>query len=176
MRRPIPRTPDGQGSIDHDNHPIRRPGRRQEGPAFKLPRDGGGAVSLADYAGRKLVIFFYPRASTPGCTKEAMDFSRLAAQFAAADTDVLGVSADPLKAQEKFRDKYELTMPLLSDTEQAMLVAYGAWGEKKLYGKVFEGVLRSTVLIGTDGKVIKTWRNVKVDGHADQVLAEAQRH
>ena len=148
----------------------------RKAPAFKLPRDGGATVSLSDYAGRKLVIFFYPRANTPGCTKEAIDFNRLATDFKAADTAVLGVSADPLKAQEKFRDKYELGMPLLSDATQTMLAAYGAWGEKKLYGKVFEGVLRSTVLIGKDGKVIKAWRNVKVDGHADAVLAEALRH
>jgi thioredoxin-dependent peroxiredoxin len=148
----------------------------KKAPAFKLPRDGGATVSLSDYAGRQLVIFFYPRASTPGCTKEAMDFNRLAPDFAAADTAVLGVSADPLKAQEKFRDKYELGMPLLSDDAQTMLAAYGAWGEKKLYGKAFEGVLRSTVLIGKDGKVIKAWRNVKVDGHADAVLAETLRH
>lgn len=148
----------------------------KKAPAFKLPRDGGGTASLSDYAGRKLVIFFYPRASTPGCTKEAMDFTRLAADFEAADTAVLGVSADPLKAQEKFRDKYELGIPLLSDATQTMLTAYGAWGEKKLYGKVFEGVLRSTVLIGRDGKITKAWRNVKVDGHADAVLAEALRH
>jgi peroxiredoxin Q/BCP len=145
-------------------------------PAFKLPRDGGATVALSDFAGRKLVIFFYPRASTPGCTKEAIDFTRLAADFETADTAVLGVSADPLKAQEKFRDKYELGMPLLSDDKQTMLMAYGAWGEKKLYGKAFEGVLRSTVLIGRDGKVIKAWRNVKVDGHADAVLAETLRH
>lgn len=148
----------------------------KKAPAFKLPRDGGATVSLADYAGQKLVLFFYPRASTPGCTKEAIDFTRLKADFAAADTALLGISADPLKAQEKFRDKYELGMPLLSDDTQTMLTAYGAWGEKKLYGKVFEGVLRSTVLIGKDGKVIKAWRNVKVDGHGDAVLAEAQRH
>ncbi|OYU90810.1 MAG: peroxiredoxin [Bradyrhizobiaceae bacterium PARB1] len=148
----------------------------KKAPAFKLQRDGGAVVSLSDYAGRKLAIFFYPRASTPGCTREAMDFTRLAANFEAADTALLGVSADPLKAQEKFRDKYELSMPLLSDATQTMLTAYGAWGEKKLYGKVFEGVLRSTVLIGRDGKVIKAWRNVKVDGHADAVLAEALRH
>jgi peroxiredoxin Q/BCP len=148
----------------------------KKAPAFTLPRDGGATVSLSDYAGRKLVIFFYPRASTPGCTKEAIDFTRLAGEFETADTALLGVSADPLKAQEKFRDKYELGMPLLSDTEQVMLTAYGAWGEKKLYGKVFEGVLRSTVLIGSDGKVVKAWRNVKVDGHADAVLAEALRH
>lgn len=148
----------------------------KKAPGFKLPRDGGATVSLKDFAGRKLVIFFYPRASTPGCTKEAMDFTRLKGEFEAAGTAILGVSADPQKAQEKFRDKYQLGIPLLADTEQAMLSAYGAWGEKKLYGKVYEGVIRSTVLIGADGKVLKTWTNVKVEGHADAVLAEARRH
>jgi peroxiredoxin Q/BCP len=144
-------------------------------PAFSLPRDGGATVSLADYAGQKLVIFFYPRANTPGCTKEAIDFTRLNRDFGAADSAVLGVSADPLKAQESFRDKHDLTMPLLSDETQAMLKAYGAWGEKSMYGKVFEGVLRTTVLIGRDGVVAKIWRGVKVDGHADAVLEEARR-
>jgi thioredoxin-dependent peroxiredoxin len=144
-------------------------------PAFSLPRDGGATVSLADYAGQKLVIFFYPRASTPGCTKEAIDFTRLRRDFEAAGTAVLGVSADPLKAQESFRDKHDLTTPLLSDETQSMLKAYGAWGEKSMYGKVFEGVLRTTVLIGSNGLVAKIWRGVKVDGHADAVLEEARR-
>ena len=144
-------------------------------PAFSLPRDGGATVSLADYAGRKLVIFFYPRANTPGCTKEAIDFTRLSQDFAAADTAVLGVSADPLKTQESFRDKHDLTTPLLSDDTHAMLKSYGAWGEKSMYGKVFEGVLRTTILIGRDGAVAKIWRGVKVDGHADAVLEEARR-
>lgn len=146
-----------------------------QAPAFQLPRDGGATVSLSDYAGQKVVIFFYPRASTPGCTKEAIDFTRLTGEFQAAGTALLGVSADPLKAQESFRDKHELAMPLLSDTTQAMLKSYGAWGEKSMYGKVFEGVLRTTVLIGGDGKVARIWRGVKVDGHADAVLEEARR-
>ncbi|MEH2477332.1 peroxiredoxin Q/BCP [Nitrobacteraceae bacterium AZCC 2146] len=144
-------------------------------PTFHLPRDGGATVSLTDHAGQKLVIFFYPRANTPGCTKEAIDFTRLAGDFSAAGTAVLGVSADPLKAQESFRDKHDLTTPLLSDETHAMLKAYGAWGEKSMYGKVFEGVLRTTVLIDKDGKVTKIWRGVKVDGHADAVLEEARR-
>jgi peroxiredoxin Q/BCP len=143
-------------------------------PAFSLPRDGGATVSLTDYAGQKLVIFFYPRANTPGCTKEAIDFTRLSRDFSSAGTAVLGVSADPLKAQESFRDKHDLTTPLLSDETQTMLRAYGAWGEKSMYGKVFEGVLRTTVLIGSDGRVAKIWRGVKVDGHADAVLDEAR--
>lgn len=146
----------------------------QKAPAFRLPRDGGDVVTLADYAGRKLVLFFYPRADTPGCTREAIDFTRLADAFAAAGTAVLGISADPLRAQEKFRDKHKLTIPLISDETHEMLEAYGAWGEKSMYGKSFLGILRTTLLIGTDGKVAKVWRNVRVDGHADQVLEAAR--
>lgn len=142
--------------------------------AFTLPRDGGGQVSLSDFKSKKLVIFFYPRADTPGCTLEAVDFTRLSADFAKAKTAVIGVSADPLKAQDKFRDKHRLSMPLLSDETQSMLKAYGAWGEKSMYGKIFEGVLRTTVLIGNDGRVAQIWRGVKVDGHADAVLAAAK--
>lgn len=139
-------------------------------PAFQLPRDGGAMVSLESFAGRKLVMFFYPRASTPGCTKEAMDFSRLSGAFAALKTDVLGISADPQRAQETFRDKHDLTVPLLSDEAHTVLEAFGVWGDKSLYGKIFQGIIRTTVLIGTDGRVINIWRNVKVDGHADAVL------
>ena len=140
-------------------------------PAFRLPRDGGDTVSLADYSGKKLVLFFYPRADTPGCTKEAIDFTRLANAFAEIQTAVLGVSADPPKAQEAFRDKHDLTTPLVSDEQHEMLEAYGVWGEKSMYGRTFQGILRTTVLIGADGRIIRIWRNVKVDGHADEVLA-----
>ena len=143
-------------------------------PNFKLPRDGGDAVSLGDFAGKKLVIYFYPRADTPGCTRESMDFSRLAKDFAAAQTKVIGVSADPVKAQDAFRDKYELSVPLVSDEAKSMIKAYGAWGEKSMYGKTFEGIIRTTVLVGTDGRVKRVWRHVKVDGHAEQVLEAAR--
>ena len=146
----------------------------QKAPAFRLPRDGGNVVTLSDYAGQKLVLFFYPRADTPGCTREAIDFTRLKDAFTAAGTAVLGISADPLKAQEKFRDKHSLGIPLVSDEQHEMLEAYGAWGEKSMYGKSFLGILRTTVLIGSDGKVAKIWRNVRVDGHADEVLAAAR--
>ncbi|WP_426406788.1 peroxiredoxin [Bradyrhizobium ganzhouense] len=146
----------------------------QKAPAFRLPRDGGNVVTLSDYAGQKLVLFFYPRADTPGCTREAIDFTRLKDAFAAAGTAVLGISADPLKAQEKFRDKHSLGIPLISDEAHEMLEAYGAWGEKSMYGRSFLGILRTTVLIGADGKVTKIWRNVRVDGHADEVLAAAR--
>jgi peroxiredoxin Q/BCP len=143
-------------------------------PAFQLPRDGGSSVTLADYLGKKLVIFFYPRADTPGCTKEAIDFTRLSGAFADSQTAVLGVSADPLKAQEAFRDKHQLSIPLVSDETHEMLQAYGVWGEKSMYGKTFLGILRTTVLIDSRGKIARIWRNVKVDGHADEVLAAAQ--
>ncbi len=142
-------------------------------PAFRLPRDGGQAISLADFSGQKLVLFFYPRADTPGCTKEAIDFTRLKDKFAESGTAVLGVSADPPKAQEAFRDKHELSIPLISDEQHQMLEAYGVWGEKSMYGRTFQGIFRTTVLIGADGRIIKIWRNVKVDGHADEVLAAA---
>ncbi|HEY3891295.1 MAG TPA: peroxiredoxin [Bradyrhizobium sp.] len=140
-------------------------------PAFRLPRDGGEGVSLEDFAGRRLVLFFYPRADTPGCTREAIDFTRLAGAFAENRTAVLGVSADPPKAQEAFRNKHRLVTPLASDETHGMLEAYGAWGEKSMYGRTFQGILRTTVLIGEEGRIIRIWRNVKVDGHADEVLA-----
>ena len=143
-------------------------------PPFSLPRDGGGNVSLADYAGKKLVLFFYPRADTPGCTREAIDFTRLESAFADEGAAVLGISADTVKAQESFRAKHQLSVPLISDEQHEMLEAYGAWGEKSMYGRTFLGILRSTVLIGANGKIAKIWRNVRVDGHADEVLAAAQ--
>lgn len=144
-------------------------------PAFALPRDGGQPVALADFAGRKLVIFFYPRANTPGCTLEAMDFSRQAKAFAASGTAVLGVSADPLKAQESFRDKHKLAVPLLSDEKLGMLEAYGVWGEKSMYGKTFMGIVRTTVLVDQNGRIARIWSPVKVDGHAADVLAAARQ-
>jgi peroxiredoxin Q/BCP len=143
-------------------------------PAFKLPRDGGGTVSLADFKGRKLVIYAYPRADTPGCTRESIDFSKLRAQFLKADTDILGVSADPVAAQDKFKKKHDLALALLSDETHKMLEAYGAWGEKSMYGKTFMGVIRATFLIGADGRIARIWPKVKVDGHAAEVLAAAK--
>jgi peroxiredoxin Q/BCP len=138
---------------------------------FSLPRDGGNTVSLADYAGKKLVLFFYPRADTPGCTREAIDFTRLESAFANEGAAVLGISADTVKAQESFRTKHQLSVPLISDEQHEMLEAYGAWGEKSMYGRNFMGIIRTTVLIGANGRIAKIWRNVRVDGHADEVLA-----
>jgi len=143
-------------------------------PPFSLPRDGGGSVSLADHAGKKLVLFFYPRADTPGCTREAIDFTRLNSAFADEGAAVLGVSADTVKAQESFRTKHQLSVPLISDEQHEMLEAYGAWGEKSMYGRNFMGIIRTTVLIDADGRIAKIWRNVRVDGHADDVLAAAR--
>jgi peroxiredoxin Q/BCP len=143
-------------------------------PAFSLERDGGGTVSLASFKGRKLVLYFYPKADTPGCTREAMDFSRLKARFAKADTDVLGVSADPVAAQDKFKKKHKLTVTLGSDPTQKMLAAYGAWGEKSMYGRTFMGVIRKTILIDRKGRVAHIWPKVKVEGHAEEVLAAAK--
>jgi peroxiredoxin Q/BCP len=140
-------------------------------PAFTLPRDGGGEVSLTDFRGRQLVLFFYPKASTPGCTQEASAFSALARKFAAASTDILGVSADPVKAQEKFKIKYNLAIPLASDERHGMLETYGVWGEKSMYGKTFLGVFRVTFLIDPKGHIRRVWRRVKVPGHAEEVLA-----
>ena len=131
-------------------------------------------ISLSDFSGKKLVLFFYPRADTPGCTREAIDFTRLKDSFAEAGTEVLGISGDSLKAQESFRDKHKLGVPLISDEKHQMLEAYGAWGEKSMYGKTFLGILRTTVLIGTDGHIARIWRRVKVDGHADAVLEAAK--
>lgn len=143
-------------------------------PSFHLPRDGGGMIALSDYIGKKLVLFFYPRADTPGCTKEAIDFTRLKSTFAESGTEVLGISADSLGAQERFRDKHSLAVPLISDEKHQMLEAYGAWGEKSMYGRTFLGIIRTTVLVGSDGTVARIWRHVKVEGHADQVLTAAR--
>ena len=143
-------------------------------PAFTLPRDGGGTLSLTDFKGRKLVLYFYPKADTPGCTKESIAFSGLQRAFASVDTDVVGVSADPVKAQDKFRDKHKLAIPLASDETKKMLTAYGVWGEKSMYGRKFMGVRRTTVLIDPDGRIAQVWENVKVDGHAEAVLEAAK--
>jgi peroxiredoxin Q/BCP len=145
-----------------------------QAPAFDLPRDGGGSVSLAEFSGGKLVLFFYPRANTSGCTSEAMDFSRLKTAFAKAGTVVVGVSADPVKAQDAFKAKHGLSMALLSDESHRMLQAYGVWRKKSMYGRDFMGIKRTTYLIGPDGRIAQIWRNVRIPGHADEVLGAAR--
>ncbi|MGH6672414.1 MAG: peroxiredoxin [Xanthobacteraceae bacterium] len=143
-------------------------------PAFALPRDGGDTVSLADFAGRKLVLYFYPRADTSGCTKEAIDFSRHQAAFHRADAEILGVSADPVPAQDAFKAKHKISVTLASDEKHRMLEAYGVWQEKSMYGRKFFGIVRTTFLIGPDQRIAKVWPRVSVDGHAEDVLAAAK--
>lgn len=143
-------------------------------PDFTLPVDGGGSISLATLKGRKVVVYFYPKADTPGCTKESMDFSRLKPAFERANTTVIGVSADAVAAQDKFKAKHALTVPLASDPDRAMIERYGVWGEKTMYGKTFMGIERATFLIDAEGVVRRVWRKVKVEGHAEEVLAAAQ--
>jgi peroxiredoxin Q/BCP len=148
------------------------PGKKA--PAFELPSDDGGTVSLDDFKGKKLVVYFYPKADTPGCTKESIAFSKLKTAFAKANTAVLGVSADPVDAQDAFKKKHCLKLPLGSDETRMMLKAYDAWGEKSLYGRKFMGTIRSTVLIDEEGKVARVWPKVRVDGHAEAVLEAAK--
>jgi peroxiredoxin Q/BCP len=142
-------------------------------PAFTLERDGGGNVSLKDFKGRNLVLYFYPKADTPGCTKEAVSFSRLRADFAKIGTAILGVSADPVSAQDKFKSKHKLAITLGSDQTRKMLIAYGAWGEKSMYGRKFMGVMRKTFLIDATGRIVRIWPKVRVPGHAEEVLTAA---
>ncbi len=143
-------------------------------PDFHLPRDGGGTVSLDTFRGRKLVLYFYPKADTSGCTMEAKAFSALNAAFAKAGTAVVGVSADPVKKQDAFRKKHGLTTPLASDETHRMLEAYGVWAEKSMYGRKYMGIERTTVLIGPDGRVARLWPKVKIEGHAEEVLEAAR--
>lgn len=143
----------------------------KKAPAFTLESSEGGKVKLADLAGKLVVLYFYPKDNTPGCTVEAEGFRDAVPALQKLGAVVLGVSKDSIASHCKFRDKYELNFPLLSDPEGKTLEAYGAWGEKTLYGKKSMGIIRSTVLIGKDGKVVKHWPKVSVKGHVDDVVA-----
>jgi len=140
-------------------------------PDFSLPATGGRTVSLASLKGKPFVLYFYPRADTPGCTKEACAFQDGLPEFSKLDVTVIGVSKDSMKALEKFAEKYSLQFPLASDPEAEVINAYGAWQEKSMYGKKYMGIERSTVLVDAKGKVAKLWPKVKVAGHAEEVLA-----
>ena len=144
-------------------------------PAFDMPTDGGGSVSLAGLKGRTVVLYFYPKADTPGCTTEGQDFTALAAGFAAANAVVIGVSRDPVKKLDRFKAKAELGVILASDEAGDVTEAYGVWGEKQMYGRVYMGVERATFLIDDQGVVQRTWRKVSVKGHAALVLAEVNQ-
>ena len=146
----------------------------QKAPQFSLPRDGGGTVSLADYAGKTVVLYFYPKDDTSGCTVEAVDFTARAAEFEKAGAVVIGMSPDPVKKHDKFIDKHDLNVILASDEEKTVLEAYGVWVEKSMYGRKYMGVERTTVLIDGDGVVRNIWEKVKVPGHAEEVLEAAR--
>jgi len=141
-----------------------------QAPDVNLPRDGGDMVSLADLSGQQVILYFYPKDDTPGCTKEAIGFTEMAADFAARDTVVLGVSKDPVKKHDKFVAKHNLGIALLSDESGDVCERYGTWVEKSMYGKTYMGIERATFLIGADGKIKQIWRKVKVAGHVEQVL------
>ncbi len=141
-------------------------------PPFTLPDQDGELVSLADYADRMAVVYFYPADDTPGCTKEACQFNDNLEAFDRADMAVLGVSPDDAVSHVRFREKFNLHFPLLSDSDHAVMTAYGAWGEKSLYGRTVTGVIRSTFLVGPDAVIQRAWYNVRSNGHAAKVLAE----
>jgi peroxiredoxin Q/BCP len=144
-------------------------------PAFTLTADSGKKVKLADLKGQPVVLYFYPKDDTPGCTREACAFRDLKADMEAAGAVVLGVSPDSVDMHVKFRDKYKLNFPLLSDPDHAVAEQYGAWREKNMYGKKSMGIQRSTYLIGPDGKIARVWKKVSVDGHDAQVLEALQQ-
>lgn len=143
----------------------------QKAPAFTLTADGGEKVRLSELKGQPVVVYFYPRDDTPGCTREACAFRDQSAALKKLGAKVLGISTDSIESHGKFRDKYQLSFPLLADPDHAVSEKYGAWREKNMYGKKSMGIQRSTFLIDADGKVAKVWKAVKVDGHVEQVIA-----
>lgn len=143
-------------------------------PAFKLPADDGTTISLSSLKGKPVVVYFYPKDDTSGCTKEAVAFSGLKPQFDKAGVTVIGISPDSVAKHQKFRDKYELTVRLAADEEKTAAEAYGVWVEKSMYGRKYMGIERSTFLIDGQGKIARIWRKVKVPGHAEDVLAAAK--
>lgn len=143
-------------------------------PDFTMPADGGQTVSLADFAGKFIVLYFYPKDDTPGCTKEAIGFSQSIDAFAAANTVIIGVSKDTVTKHDKFRDKHELKVILASDAESDVCERYGTWVEKKMYGRTYMGIERATFLIDPKGEIHQVWRKVKVPGHVEAVLEAVQ--
>ena len=143
-------------------------------PAFTLPRDGGEIVSLEALKGKPVVLFFYPKDDTSGCTAEAIAFTALKPEFDKLGVAVIGMSPNSVKSHDKFIAKHDLDIPLVADEEMSALEAYGVWVEKSMYGRKYMGVERSTILIGADGTIVELWRKVKVPGHAEEVLAAAK--
>lgn len=140
-------------------------------PDFTLPRDGGGSITLSALRPGRVVVYFYPKDDTSGCTIEAKDFTSLGAEFAAAGVTVIGISKDSVKAHDKFIAKHDLGVILASDEAGTTCEDYGVWVEKQMYGKTYLGIERATFLIGADGKITQVWRKVKAKGHAEAVLA-----
>ena len=149
-------------------------GQGDMAPGFSLPASRGRTVSAEALAGKPYILYFYPKADTSGCTKEACAFQEALPQLGTADAAVIGVSRDPVRALDKFAEKYGLAFPLASDEAGTLTEAYGVWVEKSMYGKKYMGIERSTFLIGADGRVARIWPKVKVEGHADEVLAALQ--
>jgi thioredoxin-dependent peroxiredoxin len=142
----------------------------QEAPDFELPKGEGESLKLSSLRGRPVVLYFYPKDDTSGCTAEAIDFSRLRPEFDKAGAAVIGISPDSLKSHDKFRARHKLSVDLAADEEKQVVQAWGVWGEKSMYGRKYMGVERSTFLIGRDGRVARVWRKVTVPGHAEEVL------
>ncbi len=145
-----------------------------DAPQFSLPADGGGEVRLTELRGKIVVLFFYPQDNTQTCTVEAIDFSKFNDAFREAGAVVIGISPDSLKKHANFRKKHGLTTPLAADESREAIEAYGVWGEKTMFGRKYMGVIRSTFLIGRDGKIARIWRKVRVPGHAEEVLEAAK--
>jgi peroxiredoxin Q/BCP len=143
-------------------------------PGFELQGDGGQTVTLSQFKGSPVVVYFYPKDDTTGCTRQAIDFSTRIEAFQAAGAEVIGISPDSVKSHDKFRHKHDLKVILLADEERSAIDAYGVWAEKKMYGRSYMGVDRSTFLIGKDGKVKRVWRGVKVPNHVEDVLAAVE--
>lgn len=139
-------------------------------PDFRLPASGGGEIALSDFRGRKVVIYFYPKNMTPACTQEACDFRDRSGELQKLGAVVIGISGDPVKSHDKFREKQNLPFPLLSDEDHEVCRMFGVWQLKKLYGREYEGIVRSTFLIDEAGILVKEWRGIRVKGHADQVV------
>lgn len=143
-------------------------------PGFSLPTDGGGNFALSEMKGKPVVLFFYPKDNTSGCTAEAVAFSERKPEYEALGITIVGMSPDPVKNHDKFKEKHSLTVTLISDEDKSTLDAYGVWQEKSMYGRKYMGVERSTFLISGDGKILRSWRKVKVPGHVDEVLDAAR--
>jgi len=147
-----------------------------QAPSFTLPKSGGGEVSLKDYQGKYLVLYFYPKDDTPGCTKEAISFTEHKDVFASLGAEILGVSKDTITKHDKFIAKHEIGIPLASDEDGEMINRYGSWVEKNMYGKKYMGIDRSTFLISPEGKFLDIWRKVRVKNHVETVLETLKSH